>query len=144
MMVKKIQLFTGTRMTSERVHWKNYKRRRITVGGMNFISYHPLNLDIPQYFALQISTGYTGVMTNTSSAYESMFIITSCARQVFMTLNRHGSLHHRRYRVTTCHYCQRPEGLMLADIYRKAETHTPWIFPTKPIIENISIPQESF
>ncbi len=37
---------------------------------MNFNSCHPLNLDIPQYFALQISTGFTGVMTDISSAYE--------------------------------------------------------------------------
>lgn len=63
-------------------------------------------------------------MTDTSSAYESMFVITSCAGQVFMTHNHHGSPHHRRYRVTTLHYYQRPNGLLLADIYRKAETHT--------------------
>lgn len=101
---------------------------------------------------MQINSGFMRVMTDTVAVphliYENTCVNLMCWAGVYdtsmpqLTLNKDWT-NVQRSKVATLHYYQRPMGFVLADIYRKSEAHTPSIFPTKPIMESVSIPQES-
>lgn len=124
----------------------------------NIILCCPLNSNNLQYFAMQISTSHTGLVTDTAASGSREHVLNSYAGQVFTTpqsCGRTNTFRHspslqeekkisRVQRSTTntlhCSLQSSSKGLSVSTHIHKCKKQTPWIFPTKAIRE-VCFPQ---